>query len=89
MNAISLPALPADWTLSEPTPFIHGHWFATFYRGQRMSLVLLNCGNLDWRIQGREFLRFDSAAAAINYAVCVALKKSGQIGWSLPDYHAD
>ena len=60
--------LPENWTLSEPTPIMHGQWFATFYQGRRMSLVLIEDTDGLWMIQN-EGVFYQSAADAINAAV--------------------
>ena len=60
--------LPENWTLSEPTPMMHGEWFGTFYMGRRMSLVLIQSDHSRWMIQNGKGT-FSSAADAINTAL--------------------
>ena len=63
--------LPEGWTLSEPTPMMHGEWFRTYFDGMEIhSLVLIRTTDGKWWPQGWDSLidMFDSARDAINAA---------------------
>ena len=64
--------LSEGWTLSGPTPMMHGRWYAASYYGRQMPLVLIEDTYRKWMIQnGKKW--FPSAAEAIDHAV----KKTG------------
>ena len=60
--------LPENWTLSEPTPMMHGEWFGTMRNGRRMPLFLIRDTDGIWMIHNGKGT-FSSAADAINAAV--------------------
>ena len=60
--------LPAGWTLSEPTPFIHGQWFLASFHGRKMPLILLETTDGEWMVQHKKE-KHKSAGDAMRAAI--------------------
>ena len=60
--------IPEGWTLSEPTPFIHGQWFLASFHGRKMPLILLETTGGDWMIQHKKE-KYKSAGDAMRAAI--------------------
>ena len=69
---MNTPQLPEGWELSDPTPMMHGQWYATFYHLRKTSLVLIQDTDGKWMMQNKD-MTFPSAGVAISYSIMAAL----------------